>query len=51
MEYFEFSSDALYPSLNNDLIVQPLETTNSLSVQPVEEFPRPQAETNFTYVS
>ncbi len=52
MEFFEFSSDALYPSLNNnDLIVQPLETTDSLSVQPTEEIPRSQAETNLTYVS
>jgi hypothetical protein len=49
MEFFEFSSDALYPSLNNnDLIMQPLVTTNSLSAQPTEEI---QTETNLNYVS
>ncbi|EFX76353.1 hypothetical protein DAPPUDRAFT_306240 [Daphnia pulex] len=52
MEFFEFSSDALYPSLNNnDLIMQPLETTNSLSAQPTEDIPRSQTETNRTYNS
>ena len=30
MEFFEFSSDALYPSFNNELILQSLETTDSL---------------------